>query len=83
MVLADYQAYIDCQGEVSKAYQDQDKWVRMSILNSARMGKFSSDRAVKEYCDQIWNIDPVSIELQEYAKTLTVLTDNSVRLLQA
>lgn len=80
MVLADYQSYIDCQGEVSLAYQDQDKWVRMSILNSARMGKFSSDRAIKEYCDEIWNIDPVSIELQEYAKTLTMLTDNSVRL---
>ncbi len=80
MVLADYQAYIDCQGEVSLAYQDQDRWVRMSILNAARMGKFSSDRSIKEYCDQIWNIKPVPIELQEYAKTLTMLTDNSARL---
>ena len=80
MVLADYQAYMDCQAEVSLAYQDQDKWVRMSILNAARMGKFSSDRAIQEYCDQIWHIKPVPVELQEYAKTLTVLTDNSVRL---
>jgi glycogen phosphorylase len=80
MVLADYQSYVDCQLEVSKVYQDQDKWVRMSILNAARMGKFSSDRAIQEYCDQIWNIKPVPIELQEYAKTLTLLTDNSVRL---
>ncbi len=80
MVLADYQAYVDCQAEVSKAYQDQDKWVRMSILNSARMGKFSSDRSIQEYCDQIWNIKPVPVELKEYFKTLTMLTDNSARL---
>lgn len=80
MVFADYQAYVDCQREVSNAYQDQDKWVRMSILNSARMGKFSSDRAIQEYCDQIWNIKPVPVELKEYFKTLTMLTDNSARL---
>ena len=80
MVLADYQSYVDCQLEVSKAYQDQDKWVRMSILNSARMGKFSSDRSIQEYCDQIWHIKPVPVELKEYAKTLTMLTDNSARL---
>ncbi len=80
MVLADYQAYVDCQMEVSKIYQDQDKWVRMSILNSARMGKFSSDRSIQEYCDQIWHIKPVPVELKEYAKTLTLLTDNSARL---
>ncbi len=80
MVLADYQSYVDCQEEVSKAYQDQDRWVRMSILNAARMGKFSSDRSIQEYCDQIWHIKPVPVELKEYAKTLTMLTDNSVRL---
>ena len=80
MVLADYQAYVDCQEEVSKVYQDQDKWVRMSILNAARMGKFSSDRSIQEYCDQIWHIKPVPVELKEYAKTLTMLTDNSARL---
>ncbi|MGB3574037.1 MAG: glycogen/starch/alpha-glucan phosphorylase [Phormidesmis sp.] len=76
MVLADYQAYVDCQKEVSAAYKDQDNWVRMSILNAARMGKFSSDRSIQEYCDQIWNIKPVEVELQEYAKTLTMMTDN-------
>ncbi|MGB3298144.1 MAG: glycogen/starch/alpha-glucan phosphorylase [Phormidesmis sp.] len=80
MVLADYQAYVDCQAEVSRAYQDQDKWVRMSILNAARMGKFSSDRSIQEYCDQIWHIKPVPVELNEYAKTLTLLADNSSRL---
>ena len=80
MVLADYQAYVDCQKKVSEAYKDQDNWVRMSILNAARMGKFSSDRAIQEYCDQIWNIKPEPVELQEYAKTLTVMSDNRTRL---
>ncbi|MGB3786666.1 MAG: glycogen/starch/alpha-glucan phosphorylase, partial [Phormidesmis sp.] len=80
MVLADYQAYVDCQKEVSAAYKDQDNWVRMSILNAARMGKFSSDRSIQEYCDQIWNIKPVPVELQEYDKTLSMMTDGSTRL---
>ncbi|NES85550.1 MAG: glycogen/starch/alpha-glucan phosphorylase, partial [Moorea sp. SIO2B7] len=66
MLLADYQAYIDCQKEVSQAYRDQEKWIRMSILNSARMGKFSSDRTIREYCEEIWKVDPVEIELEEY-----------------
>jgi starch phosphorylase len=66
MLFADYQAYIDCQKEVSQAYRDQGKWTRMSILNAARMGKFSSDRTIKEYCEQIWKVDPVNIELGEY-----------------
>ncbi len=80
MVLADYQAYVDCQKEVSAAYKDQDNWVRMSILNAARMGKFSSDRSIQEYCDQIWNIKPVDVKLQEYARTLTMMTDKNTRL---
>ncbi|MEL7354232.1 MAG: glycogen/starch/alpha-glucan phosphorylase [Cyanobacteria bacterium J06560_5] len=80
MVLADYQSYVDCQKQVAEAYKDQDNWVRMSILNAARMGKFSSDRSIQEYCDQIWNIKPVPVELQEYAKTLSMMTDNSTRL---
>ena len=54
LVLADYQSYVNCQGEVSKAYRDEHKWTRMSILNIARSGKFSSDRAVHEYREKIW-----------------------------
>jgi starch phosphorylase len=50
MLLADYRSYIDCQERVSAAYRDRDRWNRMSILNVARMGKFSSDRAIREYC---------------------------------
>ena len=66
MLLADYQAYIECQDRVSETYKDQEKWTRMSILNSARMGKFSSDRTIKEYCSQIWNVKPVQINLNAY-----------------
>ncbi|HYQ48341.1 MAG TPA: glycogen/starch/alpha-glucan phosphorylase, partial [Thermodesulfovibrionales bacterium] len=63
MLLADYQAYVDCQEQVSAAYRDQERWIRMSILNVARMGKFSSDRSIREYCDNIWKIKPVGKSL--------------------
>ena len=66
VLLADYQAYVDCQERVSKAYQDQNSWISMSILNAARTGKFSSDRTIKEYCEEIWQVEPVRIELEEY-----------------
>jgi len=59
LLLADYQAYIDCQDRVSAAYRDRESWVRMSVLNVARMGKFSSDRSIREYCEKIWNIEPL------------------------
>jgi starch phosphorylase len=66
MLLADYQAYSDCQARVSEAYQDVEHWTTMSILNVARSGKFSSDRTIKEYCDEIWNVKPVKVEMEEY-----------------
>jgi starch phosphorylase len=56
LVLADYQSYIECQGRVSEAFKDERKWARMSILNIARMGKFSSDRAIREYYEKIWRL---------------------------
>ncbi len=58
LLLADYQSYIDCQDRVSSAYRNRDNWLRMSILNVARMGKFSSDRSIREYCENIWKIMP-------------------------
>lgn len=67
MLLADFQSYIDCQDKVSEAYRDQIHWTRMSILNVARMGKFSSDRTISQYCQDIWHVDPVSINLSEYS----------------
>ena len=62
LLLADYQSYIDCQDRVSSAYRDQDGWIRMSVLNVARMGKFSSDRSIREYCENIWKIKPVKVK---------------------
>lgn len=62
LLLADYQSYIDCQEQVSEAYLNQEHWTRMSILNAARMGKFSSDRSIREYCLKIWDIRPASTE---------------------
>ena len=66
LAFADYEAYIKCQEQVSEAYKDREKWTRMSILNTARMGKFSSDRAIREYCEKIWNAKAVKVELEEY-----------------
>ena len=63
MLLADFQSFVDCQNQVSQAYLDYEDWTRMSILNVARSGKFSSDRTIKEYCQDIWNVKPVKIDL--------------------
>jgi starch phosphorylase len=62
-LLADYQSYVDCQARVSAAYREPERWTRMSILNVARMGKFSSDRSIREYCGEIWKVRPVKIAL--------------------
>jgi starch phosphorylase len=56
MLLADYQSYVECQDLVSKSFKDKRSWTHMSILNVARMGKFSSDRSIREYCDKIWKV---------------------------
>jgi starch phosphorylase len=61
MLMADFESYVDCQSRVSEAYRDVKRWTRMSILNTARMGKFSSDRAIREYCEDIWKIKPVRV----------------------
>jgi starch phosphorylase len=63
LVLADYAGYVACQERVSVVWQDTACWTRMSILNTARSGKFSSDRAIGEYCERNWNISPVRTAL--------------------
>ena len=62
-MLADYADYIACQERVETAWHYTEHWTRMSILNTARSGKFSSDRAVREYSDNIWSTKPVPIAL--------------------
>ncbi|HMF95755.1 MAG TPA: glycogen/starch/alpha-glucan phosphorylase [Vicinamibacterales bacterium] len=57
LLFADYQAYVDCQRRVSEAYVERQRWTRMSILNCARVGRFSSDRSIRDYCRDIWNIE--------------------------
>ena len=61
LLLADYPSYLAAQEAVGLAYQDQEGWTRKSILNVARMGKFSSDRAIREYCQDIWHVEPVPV----------------------
>lgn len=73
MLFADYRSYVECQEKVSAAYRDQDHWTRMSILNTARMGKFSSDRSIRDYCNDIWKVKPIPIQLEEYVQGAAVL----------
>ncbi|PSF36655.1 glycogen phosphorylase [Aphanothece hegewaldii CCALA 016] len=73
MLLADYRSYVDAQDAVGCAYRDQDHWGRMSILNVARMGKFSSDRSIKDYCNDIWKTKPFAIDVPEYMQSQAML----------
>ena len=59
MLLADYRAYIEAQAAAERAFRDRQRWTRMSILNTARSGRFSSDRAIHEYCEDIWGAQRV------------------------
>jgi starch phosphorylase len=62
VLLADFRSYCDCQAKVDQAYRDKARWARMAILNTARMGKFSSDRTIREYARDIWNLAPVPVK---------------------
>jgi starch phosphorylase len=62
-VLADFPSYVECQEQVSRAWADQHRWTRMSILNTARMGHFSSDRTIREYSRDIWRVEPNAVKL--------------------
>jgi starch phosphorylase len=64
MLFADYESYINCQQRVSDTYRDRNKWVKMSILNTANIGKFSTDRTISEYAKDIWGVKPVTIKMK-------------------
>ncbi len=61
LLLEDYQSYIDQMEKVYEVWQDREKWARMSIMNVANMGKFSSDRSIQDYCEDIWKVCPVKV----------------------
>ena len=61
LLLEDYHSYIECQDRVSAAFGDQQRWTEMSILNVARMGTFSSDRSIRDYCENIWGAKAVTV----------------------
>jgi glycogen phosphorylase len=61
LVLADFRAYCECQAKVDAAYRDRRRWAKMAILNTARMGKFSSDRTIAEYNRDIWHLTPTPV----------------------
>jgi glycogen phosphorylase len=71
MLFADFASYIECQDKVSAAYRDPERWTRMAILNTARSGKFSSDRSIREYSRDIWRVQPVPITLLPHGQSLT------------
>jgi starch phosphorylase len=62
-VMADFADYVRAQDAVSRAWSDPMHWQRMSVLNTARSGFFSSDRSIREYCQNIWNVDPLNLEI--------------------
>ena len=60
-ILKDFESYIEAQSAISEAYRDAKKWAKMAILNTASCGKFSSDRTIQEYVDEIWHIDKLDL----------------------
>ena len=73
MLLADFQSYSDCQQYVSEVYRDRQRWTKMSILNTARTGKFSADRTIQQYCDEIWQVKPIPVRLTPYQQENAML----------
>ncbi|MDR0305227.1 MAG: glycogen/starch/alpha-glucan phosphorylase [Chitinispirillales bacterium] len=65
MIMADFDSFVNCQADVAKCYSNVDEWTKKSILNVARMGKFSSDRSIDEYAKGIWNVKPANVSLDK------------------
>ncbi len=62
-MVADYADYARAQAEVDKVYKNKEEWAKKAIINVAKSGKFSSDRTIQQYADEIWNLKPLKIEL--------------------
>jgi starch phosphorylase len=61
MTAADFRSFVDAQSAVSNAYQNREHWTRMSILNTASSGRFSTDRTMRDYNEEIWKLDPIQL----------------------
>ncbi len=64
LVLADYESYVECQTQVAALWRDPQTWTRKSIINVARMGKFSSDRSIRDYCRLVWKVQPMHVRTE-------------------
>ena len=64
MTAADFRSFIDAQTLAAKAYQDRERWTRMSILNTAYSGRFSTDRTMRDYNDEIWKLEPTQLNVK-------------------
>ena len=65
MMLADYDAYAACHRQTAEAYAEPNRWFRMAVINVANMGFFSSDRTIRGYAEEIWNVHPVTVKLED------------------
>ena len=61
-ILKDFRSYADAQKRVEEAYRDPDRWAKMALLNTASCGKFTSDRTIQEYVDDIWKLDKITVK---------------------
>lgn len=70
-LLADYESYIKCQERVSEVYKNRRKWTQMVVLNIANVGKFSSDRTIQQYADEIWGAKPCVVPVESKSGATT------------
>ena len=77
--MADYESYIKCQEKVSEVYQDRKQWLKMTIKNIATVGKFSSDRTIQQYADEIWGAKPCPVPPETVAPATKATTKKSAK----